>query len=103
MIQSSTMSLAGRLLSRYSSLCLLFVAAMSSICSGQTVLTPGTVVTGQCQGHEKEPACTLPSAFGPGGLTLFAAPQFPHYAHFAGAAQSTLSQTLGTSIATQLA
>ncbi len=80
--------------------------AASSMCFGQGVpqpLTPGTVVTGQCQGHESEPGCVLPNLFGPPGLTLFPSPVFPHYAHFIGSAQTTINQTLGTAIATQLA
>ena len=70
---------------------------------GATPLNPGTVVTGQCQGHESEPGCVLPNLFGPQGLSLFPNPVFPHYAHFIGSAQTTINQTLGTSIATQLA
>jgi hypothetical protein len=68
-----------------------------------TVLGPGAVVTGQCQGHESEPGCVLPNLYGPEGLSLFNNPNFPHYAHFIGSAQTTLNQTLSTSIATQLA
>lgn len=80
--------------------------AACSICFGQgnlQPLQPGTVVTGQCAGHEGEPGCVLPSLFSSTGLTLFNNPNFPHYAHFAGAAQTTLNQTLSTAIATQLA
>jgi hypothetical protein len=66
-------------------------------------LVQGTIVTGQCQGHGSEPGCVLPSLFGPGGLSLFNNPRVPHYAHFIGSAQTTLNQTLGTAIATQLA
>lgn len=74
------------------------------ICSAQPVtLVPGTVVTGQCQGHESEPGCVLPNLFGPQGLTLSNNPVFPHYAHFVGSAQETLNQGVGTAIATQLA
>lgn len=73
------------------------------IASAQTVLVPGTVVTGQCQGHESEPGCVLPNLFGSQGLTLANNPVFPHYAHFVGSAQETLNQTLSTAIATQLA
>ncbi len=65
------------------------------------MLGPGSVVTGNCQGHASQPGCVLPSLFGPGGLSLN--PSFPHYAHFIGSAQQTLNQTLGTAIATQLA
>ena len=36
-------------------------------------------------------------------FTVFANPVVPHYAHFIGAAQTTLNQTLSTAIATQLA
>ena len=75
-------------------------------CFGQSSpqpLVPGTVVIGQCSGHTGDPGCVLPNLFGPGGLTLFNNPVFPHYAHFTGAAQSTLNQTLSTAIATQLA
>ena len=66
-------------------------------------LTTGTVVTGQCLGHESQPGCVLPNLFGPQGLTLFPSAQFPHYAHFIGSAQTTLNQTLSSAIATQLA
>jgi hypothetical protein len=73
-------------------------------CSAQPVtLVPGTVVTGQCQGHESEPGCVLPNLFGPQGLTLSNNPVFPHYAHFVGSAQETLNQGVGTAVATQLA
>jgi hypothetical protein len=72
-------------------------------CSAQTVLGPGTVITGQCHGHESEPGCVLPNLFGSGGLTLQSNPAFSHYAHYVGSAQTTLNQTLSTAIATQLA
>ena len=82
----------------------LFFCATISTCFGQgTPLTPGTVVTGQCTGHASEPGCVLPNLFGPTGLTLFSNPVFPHYAHFIGAAQTTLNQTVSSAIATQLA
>jgi hypothetical protein len=71
--------------------------------TGTQPLVQGTVVTGQCQGRESQPGCVLPNLFGPGGLSLFNNPVFPHYAHFIGSAQTTLNQTLGTAIATQLA
>ena len=71
--------------------------------SGSQPLTPGTIVTGQCNGRESEPGCVLPNLFGSGGLTLYNNPAFPHYAHFTGSAQTTLNQTLSTAIATQLA
>jgi len=64
---------------------------------------PGTVVTGQCTGHGNWPGCVLPNLFGPTGLTVYANSGFPHYAHFIGAAQTTLNQTLSSAIATQLA
>ncbi len=70
---------------------------------GPQPLVQGTVVTGHCHGHESEPGCVLPSLFGPGGLSLANNGRFPHYAHFIGSAQTTLNQTLGTAIATQLA
>lgn len=70
---------------------------------GQQVLTPGVVVTGQCQGHGGEPGCALPNLFGSTGLSLYPNPGFPHYAHYIGSAQTTLNQTLSTAIATQLA
>jgi len=70
---------------------------------GPQPLVQGTVVTGQCWGHASEPGCVLPSLFGPGGLSLANTGRFPHYAHFIGSAQTTLNQTLGTAIATQLA
>jgi hypothetical protein len=60
-------------------------------------------VTGQCQGHEGNPGCALPNLFGSTGLTVYPSSAFPHYAHFIGAAQTTLNQTLSTAIATQLA
>jgi len=85
---------------------LALLLAAGSMCFGQSAaqpLTPGTIVTGQCQGHENEPGCVLPNLFGPQGLSLFPNPVFPHYAHFIGSAQTTINQTLGTSIATQLA
>jgi hypothetical protein len=45
----------------------------------------------------------LPNVFGSTGLSLFANPVVPHYAHFIGSAQTTLNQTLSSAIATQLA
>jgi hypothetical protein len=45
----------------------------------------------------------LPNLFGPTGLSLYANPVVPHYAHFIGSAQTTLNQTLSSAIATQLA
>ena len=65
-------------------------------------LVPGTVVTGQCQGKEGQPGCVLPNLFGSTGLGVNSNPIFPHYAHFIGAAQTTLNQTLTSAIATQL-
>jgi hypothetical protein len=82
---------------------LVCAAGCPIIGSAQTPLVPGTVVTGQCQGHESEPGCVLPNLFGSQGLTLANNPVFPHYAHFVGSAQETLNQTLSTAIATQLA
>jgi len=80
------------------------LAVASTVCRAQPItLVPGTVVTGQCQGHESEPGCVLPNLFGPQGLTLANNPAFPHYAHFIGSAQETLNQGVGTAIATQLA
>ena len=74
------------------------------VCLAQpVVLVPGTVVIGQCLGHESNPGCVLPNLFGSQGLTLANSPQFPHYAHFVGSAQETLNQGVGTAIATQLA
>jgi hypothetical protein len=70
---------------------------------GPQPLVSGTVVTGQCAGHGSEPGCVLPNLFGSTGLTLNSTGRFPHYAHFIGAAQTTLNQSLGTAIATQLA
>ncbi len=80
-----------------------FVAASSSL-SAQTTkpLVSGTPVTGQCQGHESQPGCVLPNLFGTFGLTLFDNPTFSHFAHFIGAAQTTLNQTVSSAIATQL-
>jgi hypothetical protein len=45
----------------------------------------------------------LPNLFGETGLSLYANPTVPHYAHFIGSAQTTLNQTLSSAIATQLA
>jgi hypothetical protein len=81
----------------------LFLFGFAIFLPGQSPLTPGTVVTGQCYGHESEPGCVLPNLFGPEGLTLFNNPVFPHFAHFIGSAQDTLNQTLSSAIATQLA
>ncbi len=83
----------------------LLVSFAASACFGQgpQPLVPGTVVTGQCQGREQQPGCVLPNLFGPTGLSVFANPRVPHYAHFIGAGQTTLNQTLSTAIATQLA
>src|ERR1700761_7360374 len=67
------------------------------------VLSPGTVVTGECSNHAHDPACVLPNLFGPQGITVFANPTFPHYAHFIGSAQQIMNQTLSTAIGTQLA
>jgi hypothetical protein len=79
-------------------------ALVASVALAQPItLVPGTIVTGQCQGHESEPGCVLPNLFGPQGLTLANSPAFPHYAHFIGSAQETLNQGVGTAIATQLA
>jgi hypothetical protein len=77
----------------------------NTVCFGQgsQPLKPGTTVTGQCQNHTGWPGCVLPNLFGPDGLTVFANPVVPHYAHFIGAAQTTLNQSLSTAIATQLA
>jgi hypothetical protein len=66
-------------------------------------LTPTTVITGACSGHESEPGCVLPNLFGSNGLTLYNNPTFPHFAHFVGSSQATLNQTVSTAIATQLA
>jgi hypothetical protein len=83
----------------------LFLGTTSTVFGqgGPQKLVQGTVVTGHCHGHESEPGCVLPSLFGPGGLSLYPKGSFPHYAHFIGSAQTTLNQTLGTAIATQLA
>jgi hypothetical protein len=83
----------------------LLAGTADSICLAQSPqpLTPGTVVIGQCWQHMKEPGCVLPNLFGPTGLSLYPNPVFPHYAHFIGAAQTTLNETLSTAIATQLA
>jgi hypothetical protein len=79
------------------------VSVMMAAAQAQVALVPGTVVTGQCQGHASEPGCVIPNLFGPEGLTLANNPAFPHYAHFVGSAQETLNQGVGTAIATQLA
>jgi hypothetical protein len=83
---------------------MLLLTVVASTSFGQTPLTQGTVVTGQCYGHESQPGCVLPNLFGPEGLTLAVpAGGFSHYAHFLGSAQTTLNTTLSTAIATQLA
>jgi hypothetical protein len=82
------------------------VLLTAAACLGQSseiVLDQNTVITGTCSGHEHDPGCVIPSLFGPTGLTLYPSPQFSHYAHFIGDAQEKLNQTLGASIATQLA
>jgi len=79
------------------------VVVAGALGRAQVPLVPGTIVTGQCQGHASEPGCVLPNLFGPQGLTLANNPAFPHYAHFTGAALDTLNQGVGTAIATQLA
>src|SRR5262245_43407849 len=80
----------------------LIACAATSVCWGQTpqLLAPGTIVTGQCASQGGDPGCVLPNLFGPAGLTVFPNPVVPHYAHFVGAAQTTLNQTLSTAIAT---
>ena len=85
--------------------CLFTIYLAGSLCFGQVTkpLVPGTVVTGKCEGHGSDPGCVLPNLFGSTGLTVFANPVVPHYAHFIGAAQTTLNQTLSSAIATQLA
>jgi len=92
-----TSSVGGRSL-LFSLLLIAFVTAVS----GQTVLTPGTPVVGQCLG-KTDPGCVLPNLFGSGGITLANNPNFTHFAHFIGSAQQTLNQGVGTAIATQLA
>ena len=84
-----------------STLCL--AAAGAIFAQSPQPLVQGTPVTGQCQGHESQPGCVLPNLFGSTGLTLFNNPAFSHYAHFVGAAQTSLNQTVSTAIATQLA
>lgn len=82
---------------------LLLALAIGSASFAQTVLSPGVVVTGQCASHTNEPGCVLPNLFGPQGITVFANPTFPHYAHFIGSAQTIMNRTLSTAIGTQLA
>jgi hypothetical protein len=84
---------------------LLFLSSVALVYgqSGPQPLTEGTIVTGQCNGHQSQPGCVLPNLFGATGLSLASNPVFPHYAHFIGSAQTTLNQTLGSAIATQLA
>src|SRR5262249_44107944 len=82
-------------------LALILVAGSTSY--AQTPVGPNTIVTGHCYARDSQPGCVLPDAFGPNGLTLAVNPQIPHFAHFIGDAQTTLNQTLSTSIATQLA
>ena len=81
----------------------MFAASVGYSQSPPTVLSPGTVVTGECSKHTHDPACVLPNLFGPQGLTVYANPTFPHYAHFIGSAQQIMNQTLSTAIGTQLA
>ncbi len=82
---------------------LLLSWAVSSYCFAQTTNSAlNVVVTGACNQHLGDPACALPNLYGPTGLTLAPAAQFPHYAHFIGSAQTTLNQTLGSAIATEL-
>src|SRR4051812_19757748 len=76
----------------------LTVAGMGYAQTGPTALGPGTVVTGQCSGHQGEPGCVLPNLFGSGGLTLQPNPAFSHYAHYVGSAQTTLNRTLSSAI-----
>src|SRR5690349_20128638 len=87
-----------------SPICLLLLAT-SPMLKAQSATQPlgtGTVVTGQCQGHQSQPGCVLPNLFGSTGLNVFPSPAFSHYAHFIGSAQTTLNQTVSTAIATQL-
>src|SRR5580698_1754072 len=76
--------------------------ASGAVGDAQTLLQPGTPVVGQCL-NKSDPGCVIPNLFGPGGITLFNNPAFPHFAHFIGSAQETLNQGVGTAIATQLA
>jgi hypothetical protein len=87
------------------SLFLSLVLVPFSFAQGTSVLDPTSIVTGRCQGNERDPGCVLPSLFGPNGLTLAPNPNisFSHYAHFIGNSQETLNRTLSTAIATQLA
>ncbi len=80
----------------------LALVASSSLPAQTQPLKAGTTVTGQCQGKASEPGCVLPNLFGSQGLTLFDSPVFSHYAHFIGASQTALNQTVSTAIATQL-
>lgn len=103
MLESTPMGIYGAKTHDLRIAVLLLSSAAGSLCFSQTPLTPGTVVTGQCSGHESQPGCVLPNLFGSTGLSLYPSPVFPHYAHFIGSAQTTLNQTLSTAIATQLA
>jgi hypothetical protein len=89
---------------RFAGTSLLFFFSANFCGWGQStvVLQPTTVITGQCYGRQT-PGCVLPNLYGPTGLTLYNSPAFSHFAHFVGAAESTLNKTLSTSIATQLA
>jgi hypothetical protein len=79
----------------------------TSLAFAQTVtgaLNQNSVVIGQCEHHEKDPGCVVPNLFGKTGLTLLPPPNAPvHFAHFIGQAQQTLTTTINTAIATQLA
>lgn len=103
MIQFRPMRISAAMISRGTAALLLFLAGNTCFSQTPAPLGQGTPVTGQCQGHTTQPGCVIPNLFGPTGLSLFAQGAFPHYAHFIGAAQDTLNQSLSTSIATQLA
>ena len=80
-------------------------ASSASFCTDTSLqlLVPGTIVTGQCQGHETEPGCVLPKSIRPHRSNPRQQLAFSHFAHFVGSAQTTLNQTVSTAIATQLA
>jgi len=102
-MKNSTRRLAAARFARFLLLTLVTCSVGKSQSTLATVLSPGTVVIGQCAGHTNEPGCVLPNLFGPQGITLFPNPAFPHYAHFIGSAQTIMNQTLSSAIGTQLA
>src|ERR1035437_1545503 len=102
-MKTSTRRLAATRFARFLLLTLVTCSVGKSQSTPATVLSPGTLVIGQCAGHTKEPGCVLPNLFGPQGITLFPNPAFPHYAQLIRSAHSMIKQTLSSAIGTQLA